>query len=113
MTFTHSWVDPPEESQTGTSLLLIGTRGSLDLMSGAGTLRSPAREALSLHPGRIPDTRLALAAFVAAARLEEPPPPPITLAEAREATRIGLLVRRAVDEGQRRVVEIGEVDRDA
>jgi predicted dehydrogenase len=116
VTFTHSWVDPPDAGFTGTSLLVVGTRGSLDLTTGTapfrgGTVTDGARKRLTLHPGVIPDTRLALESFLDAIRAEEPPAPPITLAEAREATRIGLLVREAVDAAMARIVAIDEVDR--
>jgi hypothetical protein len=33
----------------------------------------------------------------------------VTLAEAREATRVGLLVREAVDAGMGRVVDLAEI----
>ena len=41
---------------------------------------------------------MALEAFLASIRSDAPIAPPISLAEARAATEIGLLVRKAVDE---------------
>jgi myo-inositol 2-dehydrogenase/D-chiro-inositol 1-dehydrogenase len=114
VTFTHSWVDPPDDAFTGTTLQVVGTEGALDLGSGTARFRNSTaiepRKRLSLQPGAVPDTKLALSAFLDAIRADEPPAPPITLAEAREATRIGLLVRQAVDQARGRVVSIDEVE---
>jgi predicted dehydrogenase len=104
-TFVHSWIDPADDAITGQSQFLLGTEGGLDLGSGVATYRSRARE--KLHPGNHPETRLALGAFLDAVRSDPATAPPCTLAEATEATRVGLLVRRAVDE--RRVVGWDEV----
>lgn len=105
--FVHSWVDPADDAFTGVSQRVLGTAGGLDLSTGAVTFRDRARARLSLHPGPQPDSRLALQAFVEAIRSEPRTPPPVSLAEARDATLTGLLVRRAVDE--RRVVSLEEV----
>ncbi len=58
-----------------------------------------------IHPGPQNDTRLSLEAFLAAVRAEVPPAPPVTLAEARDATLTGLLVRKAVDEAREVAME--------
>lgn len=99
--FTQSWNDPADEDFTGTSLRLVGDQGGFDFGSGAATFRDRGRPRRALHAGSIPDTKLALRAFLDAARAPEPPPPPLTLVEARAATRIGLMVRDAVDRGMK------------
>jgi len=105
--FTHSWTDPADDAFTGVSQRVVGTAGGLDFGTGSATFRDRARARLSLHPGVQADTKASLQAFLDAVRAPEPSPPPVSLAEARDATLIGLLVRKAVDE--RRVVELGEV----
>lgn len=109
-TFTHSWTDPADDAFTGIVQRVVGTAGGLDFGTGTATFRDRSRGRLAIHPGNLPDTRYALRSFLAAVRSEEPLPPPVTLREARDATRAALLVRRAVDE--RRLVTIAEVDAD-
>lgn len=106
-TFLHSWVAPADDRFTGTTLQVMGTDGGLDFTSGALTFRDKGRPRQVIQPGVQPDTRFALQAFLAAVRSDGAVPPPLTLAEARDATLTGLLVRKAVDE--RRVVTIDEV----
>jgi predicted dehydrogenase len=96
--FAQSWVAPADEAFTGVEQLVSGTLGGVDFSSGSVTFRDKTRPRQVLHPGPQPDTRLALQAFLDAIRSETPTSAPITLAEAREATAVGLLVRRAVDE---------------
>jgi len=105
--FLQSWVAPADDRFTGITLQVMGEAGGLDFGSGTLTFRDRARPRLSLHPGNQADTRLALQAFLDATRAPEPLPPPLTLAEARDATLTGLLVRKAVDE--RRVVTMDEI----
>lgn len=105
--FTQSWIDAPD-GEAGVSLKVVGARGSVELHSGVVAFRD-GRPRRVIQPGMVADTRLALAGFLAAVRSPEPPPPPVRLAEAREATRIGLLVREAVDAGLRRAVFMGEI----
>ena len=107
LSFTHSWTDPADDAFTGVSQRVIGSAGGLDFGTGSATFRDRTRARLSLHPGVQADTKASLQAFLDAFRSPEPTPPPVSLAEARDATLIGLLVRKAVDE--RRVVELGEV----
>jgi myo-inositol 2-dehydrogenase / D-chiro-inositol 1-dehydrogenase len=107
VSFAHSWVAPADDAFTGVSQRIVGEEGGIDLASGSVTYREKARPRQTLHPGPQPDTRLALQTFLEAVRAERPAPPPITLAEAREATAVGLLVRKAVD--QRRVVTWDEI----
>lgn len=109
--FLHSWVAPADDRFTGVTLQVMGTEGGLDFGTGALTFRDRSRPRQTLHPGPQADTRLALQAFLAAVRSGEPTPPPLTLAEARDATLTGLLVRKAVDE--RRVVTLDEIRAEA
>lgn len=105
--FGQSWIDPPDSAFTGTRQLVVGTQGGIDFGSGVAIFRDRGRPRRPLHPGSIPDTRLALATFLDEVRSGDPASPPITLDEAREATQTALLVRRAVDE--RRLVTMGEI----
>lgn len=109
--FLHSWVAPADDRFTGVTLQVMGTEGGLDLGAGALTFRDRSRPRQSLHPGVQADTRMALQAFLSAVRGAAPSPPPLTLAEARDATLTGLLVRKAVDE--RRVVTMDEIRAEA
>jgi myo-inositol 2-dehydrogenase / D-chiro-inositol 1-dehydrogenase len=109
--FLQSWVAPADDRFTGITLQVMGTAGGLDLGSGTVTFRDKARPRQTLHPGNHADTRLALSAFLDAVRAGQPVPPPLTLAEARDATLTGLLVRKAVDE--RRVVTMAEIRAEA
>jgi myo-inositol 2-dehydrogenase/D-chiro-inositol 1-dehydrogenase len=105
--FMQSWIAPADDGFTGASLRVIGEDGGLDFVSGALTFRDRTRARQTLQPGPQADTRMALEAFLAAVRSETPIPPPISLADARAATEIGLLVRKAVDE--QRVVALNEI----
>lgn len=96
----HSWVDPADDAFTGVTQRFVGTGGGLDLGTGVATFREKSRSRMTLHPGIVPDTKLALQVFVDAVRAETPVEPPLTLAEARDATLIGLLVRKAIDENR-------------
>jgi predicted dehydrogenase len=107
VTFQQSWVAPPDDRFTGIALRVTGAAGGIDFGSGAVIFRDKGRPRQALHPGNQPDTKFALQAFLDAVRAEEPVPPPLPLAEARDATLTGLLVRQAVDE--RRVVAWEEV----
>jgi predicted dehydrogenase len=105
--FVQSWVAPADDGFTGSTLRVMGEQGGFDFVSGALTFRDRARLRRAIQPGPQPDTRMALEAFLASVRSESPIPPPITLADARSATEIGLLVRKAVDLG--RVVALDEI----
>ena len=107
-TFQQSWAAPADDAFTGSSMRVVGRGGGLDFSTGSVTFRDRSRPRIALPPARQVDTKLALASFLAAVRLPEPVAPPISLAEARDATLTGLLVRKAVDEG--RVVTLGEID---
>lgn len=106
-TFAQSWSAPADEHFTGVTLKVSGREGAIDFASGTLAFRDRKRPRLPLHPGAQPDTSRALGAFVEALRSPEPAPPPVGLAEAREATITGLMVRLAVDEG--RVVDRSEI----
>ncbi len=105
--FVQSWIAPADDGFTGTSLRVLGEEGGFDFATGALTLRDRSEPRRTIHPGPQADTRMALEAFLGSIRSDSPTPPPITLADARTATRIGLLVRKAVDE--RRVVSMSEI----
>ncbi len=72
VTFTQSWIDPADDAFTGTTLQLVGTAGGLDLSTGVATFRERGRPRQVLHPGHVPDTKLALAAFLDAVRAPSP-----------------------------------------
>jgi predicted dehydrogenase len=106
--FTQSWIAPADDAFTGSSLRVMGELGGIDLGTGCMTLRDRQRARQTLAPGPQNDTLLALRCFLASVRAEKPLPPPVSLREARDATLVGLLARRAVDE--RRVVEAEEIE---
>ena len=106
VSFLHSWVAPADDRFTGVTLQVMGEAGGFDFGTGSLTYRDKGRPRQSLHPGVQPDTRFALQAFIDAIRTGASMPP-LALAEARDATLTGLLVRKAVDEC--RVVTIDEV----
>jgi predicted dehydrogenase len=95
--FTHSWIAPADDAFTGLSLQILGTEGGVDLNTGTVTYRDRTRGRDHLPAGAAPDTDLALAAFFQAIRDRRPAEGVVTLAEARRATQVGLLVREAVD----------------
>src|SRR5262249_13625139 len=103
----QSWIPPADEGFTGSALRVLGERGGLDFATGVLTFRDRAVPRQAIQPGPQPDTRLALEAFLTSVRSEPPLPPPVPLADARAATLIGLLARKAVDE--RRAVTLDEV----
>jgi predicted dehydrogenase len=103
----HSWVAPADSGFTGASLRVMGEEGGFDFSTGALTLRDRGQPRRVIHPGPQPDTRLALEAFLASVRSDPPGSAPVSPAEARVATEIGLLARKAVDAA--RTVEWSEV----
>ncbi len=105
--FVQSWIAPADEGFTGSTLRVLGEQGGFDFSTGTLTFRDRALPRQTIQPGPQPDSRMALEAFLASVRSDKPLPPPVTLADARAATLIGLLARKAVDE--RRVVAIDEV----
>ena len=106
--FVQSWISPAAEGFTGSSLRVLGEQGGFDFNSGALTFRDRHQSGRTVAPGPQPDTRLALESFLTAVRSSAPAPAPLSLADARAATRIGLLVRKAVDE--HRTVQMDEIE---
>lgn len=98
--FSQSYVAPADENFTGSHLRVLGVDGGLDFGTGSLTLRDRSKGRRTIHPGPQNDTRHSLEAFLAAVRADAPTPPPVSLAEARDATLTGLLVRKAVDEAR-------------
>ncbi len=109
VSFHQSWIAPAGDGFTGVTQEIIGVEGGLDFSTGALNFRDRSRPRQSLHPAVQPDTALAVRAFLDAVRAPASgrAAPPVGLADAREATITGLMVRRAVDEG--RVVARSEV----
>lgn len=107
----QSWIAPAGEGFTGSSLRVLGERGGFDFTSGSLYFRDRSLPPRTIAPGPQPDTRLALEAFLASVRssvsLTSQAAAPLSLADARAATRVGLLVRKAVEE--RRTVEMAEI----
>jgi myo-inositol 2-dehydrogenase/D-chiro-inositol 1-dehydrogenase len=106
--FVQSWVAPADDGFTGSSLRVMGEEGGFDFVSGALTFRDRARPRQTIQPGPQADSRMALEAFLASVRSDSTITPPISLADARAATKTGLLVRKAVD--LERVVGLDEID---
>ncbi len=106
--FVQSWIAPADDGFTGSTLRVMGEEGGFDFVSGSLTFRDRGRSRRAVQPGPQPDTRRALEAFLASVRSESAIAPPISLADARAATAIGLLVRQAVDE--QRVVALEEIE---
>ncbi len=100
--FVQSWIAPADDGFTGSTLRILGEQGGFDFATGTLTLRDRALPRQTIQPGPQPDSRMALEAFLAAVRSENPLPPPITLADARAATLIGLLARKAVERAKSR-----------
>jgi predicted dehydrogenase len=115
--FQQSWIAPASEEFTGSTFQVLGEDGGIDFNSGGLTYRDRNRKRRAIHPGLQPDTRLSLEGFLKSIRSADEggssrstipcPYPSSALQEARAATLIGLLVRKAVDE--RRPVSIDEI----
>jgi myo-inositol 2-dehydrogenase / D-chiro-inositol 1-dehydrogenase len=106
--FVQSWVAPADDGFTGSSLRVMGEEGGFDFVSGALTFRDRARPRQTIQPGPQADSRMALEAFLASVRSDSTIAPPLSLADARAATEIGLLVRKTVD--LQRVVGLDEIE---
>ena len=107
VSFAQTWVAPADDAFTGITQRITGEQGGLDFATGSVTFRDKGKPRVTVGPGPQPDTRLALEQFLRAVRAEGALAPPVSLAEARLATAVGLLARTAVDE--RRVVSWDEV----
>jgi myo-inositol 2-dehydrogenase/D-chiro-inositol 1-dehydrogenase len=106
--FVQSWVAPADDAFTGSSVRVMGEQGGFDFVNGGLTFRDRSRPRQTIHPGPQADTRMALEAFLASVRSDSTITPPISLADARAATKTGLLVRKAVD--LERVVGLDEIE---
>jgi myo-inositol 2-dehydrogenase/D-chiro-inositol 1-dehydrogenase len=106
--FVQSWVVPADDGFTGSVMRVLGEHGGFDFSSGALTLRDRSLPRRMIEPGSQADTRKALEAFLGSVRSTALSLPPVSLSDARAATQIGLLVRKAVDEN--RVVELDEIE---
>ncbi len=109
--FVQSWIAPADEGFTGSTLRVLGEDGGFDFSTGVLTFRDRRCPARRSTAARRPIPGWPWKRSSPRSRAENPPAPPITLADARAATLIGLLARKAVDE--RRVVAIDEVDASA
>jgi predicted dehydrogenase len=105
--FVQSWIAPADDSFTGTTLRTLGEHGGFDFATGTLTYRDRSQPRRTICAGPQADTRLALESFLNSIRSDSPTPPPITLEDARTATRISLLVRKAVD--LERAVSMSEI----
>jgi predicted dehydrogenase len=105
--FHQSWIAPASEDFTGSSLRVLSEKGGFDFNSGILTFRDREPKRRAVQPGPQPDTRLSLEAFLASIRSDDSSVGLPSLSDARNATLIGLLVRKAVDE--RRTVAIEEL----
>lgn len=92
----QSWVDPPSSRNTGVSMQVIGRDAALDFQTGLLVPNDRRRDQEELHPGPQPDTKQMLLAFLHTVRHSDAVNPPVSLAEARDATLTGLMVREAV-----------------
>ena len=107
VSFLHSWIAPADDRFTGVTQQVMGEAGGFDFTSGALTFRD--------NPRPRPSTPAVNPTPALPSRRSSPPrgprvtapPPPISLADARDATLTGLLVRKAVDE--RRIVTMDEI----
>jgi len=110
VSFAQTWVAPADDAFTGITQRVLGAKGGIDFANGSVTFRDKGKPRMTLHPSPQPDTKFALENFLNAVRADYPVAPPVSLPEARTATAVGLLVRKAVDE--RRVVTWDEVQSD-
>lgn len=104
--FSQSWIAPATEEFTGSTLQVLGEDGGFDFNSGSLTYRDRDRKRRTIHPGPQPDTRLSLQAFLKSIRTGDTSGIS-SLQDARNATLVGLMVRKAVDE--RRTVTLDDL----
>jgi predicted dehydrogenase len=110
LTWTHTWAAPPHPQFAYSHEQLVGPKGAIDLGKGLVAFRKgaapdsgPTRQVEG--EGRQDTTSLALRGFFDCVRSNTPPV--VGAKEGRDATLIGLLVRKAVYE--QRVVTLEEV----
>jgi predicted dehydrogenase len=110
LTWTHTWAAPPHPQFAYSHEQLVGPKGAIDLgkglvafRKGAGPDGKPTQQVEGEE--RKDTTLLALRGFFDCARTGKPPA--VGAKEGRDATLVGLLVRKAVYE--KRVVTMAEV----
>ncbi len=69
----QSWITPADESFAGSTLRVLGEEGGFDFATGSLTFRDRGVARRLVQPGPLPDTRLALEAFLAAVRSAQVP----------------------------------------
>lgn len=105
----HSWIDPPFARGNGVTMQFVGSEGALELVSGLMSMRDRKNQPTALRSSTSSDSALAITNFISAINTptSSRAHAPSTLSDAKLATQVGLLVRRAVDE--RRVVTWDEL----
>jgi predicted dehydrogenase len=110
LSWTHTWVSPPHPNFTQSHEQLVGPKGAIDLSKGLVAFRkdsspdgNPTRQLEGSD--RRDSTLFALQSFFDCVRTGQPPV--VGAKEGRDATLVGLLVRKAVYE--KRVVTMDEV----
>jgi myo-inositol 2-dehydrogenase/D-chiro-inositol 1-dehydrogenase len=107
--YSHTWGTPrireTYEPFFGVYERILGTKGGADLPTGTVYFRGKDAKPLKLHPDEGDQSTLSIRSFLDAVR--KGAVPQSTVANGRDATLVGLLVRKAVDE--ERVVEMGEI----
>jgi len=103
---THSWICPEDGAFTGVYERVVGRKGGCDLGGGRFIYRDKAKAARSV--GRdVNDTAESLRAFFNS--VSSGTPPISGVLNGRDATFVGLMIRKAYDEG--RVVTWQEIAR--
>lgn len=110
LSWTHTWASPPHANFTQSHEQLVGPKGAIDLSKGFVAFRkdsspdgSPTRQLEGTD--RRDSTLFALQSFFDCVRTGQPPA--VGAKEGRDATLVGLLVRKAVYE--KRVVTMHEI----
>jgi myo-inositol 2-dehydrogenase/D-chiro-inositol 1-dehydrogenase len=99
--FSHSWICPHDPAFAGTYERFIGLLGGIDLGAGKITYsdrssRKPEERVQLIQPDVTDDTKLSLNSFFDC--IQNDRKPNSTVYNGREATLVGLLVRKAVYE---------------
>jgi predicted dehydrogenase len=110
LTWTHNWTSPPHSHFSATHEQLLGPKGGIDLSKGLIAFRKEAAPAegptRQLEAGDRRDPTIdALQSFFECVRTGQAPV--VGAKEGRDATLVGLLVRKAVYE--KRVVTMNEI----
>jgi predicted dehydrogenase len=101
-TVRHSWVDVAAEHSPGMTMRFLGSEGGIDLATGTVSYREKSRARELLLDDQVSDTRRAIENFVAAVQRKRSNASDglAELTDAKLATLVGLMVRRAVDENR-------------